>query len=204
MRSGERSDARDNRLRILAAARHTFASEGPRAPVREIARRAAVSVATVYRHFPSREDLLAEAFAEQFTTCREIVAEGLAAADPWDGFRLVIEKLMVLHAHHQGFARAFASQVVPPAERAEERGRTLHDLSALMQNAKDKRALRRDITLVDLTMVLMANNGIAAPSTASKVAAARRFAALVAQSFSEGPNTVPLPATPRLAFPAAE
>ncbi|MFE7171280.1 TetR/AcrR family transcriptional regulator [Streptomyces sp. NPDC057616] len=202
MRTGERSDARDNRRRILAAARHAFASAGPQVSVREIARRAAVSVATVYRHFPSKESLVAEAFAEQLTTCREIVAEGMAQPDPWDGFCLVVEKLMVLHARDQGFARAFALQVFRPSELAEERDRTLHDLAALMRNAKEAGSLRRDVTLADVNMVLMANEGITSPSTAAKVAAARRFAALITQSFRAGPDNAPLPPTPRLAFPA--
>ncbi|SFF94796.1 transcriptional regulator, TetR family [Actinacidiphila alni] len=203
MRTGERSDARDNRLRILAAARRTVASAGPQVSVREMARRAGVSVATVYRHFPSKDDLLAEAFAEQFATCHQIVENGLAAADPWEGLRLVIQDLMVLHAHHQDFARTFGAPSIPSAELSDERDETLLGLSVLMQTAKEEGALRRDVTLTDLSMVLMANNGITASSTAAKVAAARRFAAFVTQSFAAGPHAEPLPPTPRLTLRAA-
>src|ERR1700710_566812 len=102
-----RSDARDNRGRILAVARLAFAAEGLDVPIREIARRAEVGPATVYRHFHTKEALLAEAFAEQMASCSAVVAEGLAVVDPWTGFCLVIEKLMEMHALDRGFARAF-------------------------------------------------------------------------------------------------
>jgi AcrR family transcriptional regulator len=60
-------------------------------PFREIARRAQVGPATVYRHFPTKEALLAEAFVEQMARCSALVEEGLSAGDPWSGFCLVID-----------------------------------------------------------------------------------------------------------------
>ena len=50
-----RSDALDNRERILGAARAAFAAEGLNVPMREIARRAGVGPATLYRHFPTKQ-----------------------------------------------------------------------------------------------------------------------------------------------------
>ncbi|WFE54279.1 helix-turn-helix domain-containing protein [Micromonospora sp. WMMD1155] len=73
-----RSDARDNRQRILEAARTTFATDGMDVPMREIARRAGVGPATLYRRFPTKEALATEAFAEQMDACHVIVDEGLA------------------------------------------------------------------------------------------------------------------------------
>ncbi|WP_103501871.1 MULTISPECIES: TetR/AcrR family transcriptional regulator [Streptomyces] len=57
--SGLRADAARNRDRIVAAARETFAAEGPKAPLDEIARAACVGNATLYRHFPTRRELVA-------------------------------------------------------------------------------------------------------------------------------------------------
>ncbi|MEV6628681.1 helix-turn-helix domain-containing protein, partial [Amycolatopsis sp. NPDC051114] len=54
-----RTDAEDNRRRLVAVAHTAFARHGPDLPVREIARRAGLAPATVHRHFPSRDDLLA-------------------------------------------------------------------------------------------------------------------------------------------------
>ena len=77
-----RSDALDNRERILDAARAVFAAEGLDVPMREIARRAGVGPATLYRRFPTKQALAAEAFTDQMHACHAIVEEGLADPDP--------------------------------------------------------------------------------------------------------------------------
>ncbi|WP_030453710.1 TetR/AcrR family transcriptional regulator [Herbidospora cretacea] len=192
-----RSDARDNRERILAVARLAFATEGLDVPIREIARRAGVGAATLYRHFVTKDALLSEAFAEQMETCSAIVAEGLAAPDPWDGFRLVVERLMELHALDRGFARVFTSRL-PEAVFAADRDRTLRMLLDLVGRAKKAGPLRRDFVIEDLSLALMANEGIRAESPATRVAASRRFAALMLQSFMADPVAAPLPPPVRL------
>jgi AcrR family transcriptional regulator len=193
-----RSDARDNRLRILTVARLAFAAEGLDVPIREIARRAEVGVATVYRHFETKEALLTEAFAEQMASCSAVVEEGLAADDPWSGFCLVIEKLMEMHALDRGFARAFTSQLPQAAGFAADRDRTLRLLLHLVRRAKETGALRGDFVVEDLSLALMANEGIRAESPEMRVAASRRFAALMIQSFQANPVPTPLPPPVRL------
>jgi AcrR family transcriptional regulator len=54
-----RADAQRNRARILDAAEAVFAEFGPRASTEEVARRAGVAIGTVFRHFPTKGDLLA-------------------------------------------------------------------------------------------------------------------------------------------------
>jgi AcrR family transcriptional regulator len=193
-----RADARDNRGRILVVARAAFAAEGLDVPIREIARRAQVGVATVYRHFRTKEALMAEAFAEQMTLCSSVVEEGLAADDPWSGFCLVIEKLMEVHALDRGFARAFTSRLPPAAGFAADRDRTLRLLLELVRHAKEAGSLRGDFVLEDISLALMANEGIRAESPETRVAASRRFAALMIQSFRADPVPAPLPPAVRL------
>jgi AcrR family transcriptional regulator len=193
-----RSDARDNRARILAVARAAFAAEGLDVPIREIARRAEVGAATVYRHFQTKEALLAEAFAEQMASCSEILAEGLAADDPWRGFGLVIEKTMTMHALDRGFARAFMSRLPQAIAFAEDRDRMLGLLLELVRRAKEVGSLREDFVLEDISLALMANEGIRAESPEMRVAASRRFAALMLQSFQAKPVPAPLPPAVRL------
>ncbi len=193
-----RSDARDNRERILAVARLAFATEGLEVPIREIARRAQVGVATVYRRFPTKEALLAAAFAGQLATCSAVVEEGLAAADPWHGFCLVIEKLMELHALDRGFSRAFTSRLPEAAGFTADRDRTLRLLRQLIRRAKARGDLRADFVLDDVVLALMANDGIRAESPHTRVAASRRFAALMLQSFRADPVPAPLPPAVRL------
>ncbi|AXB41209.1 TetR/AcrR family transcriptional regulator [Amycolatopsis albispora] len=193
-----RSDARDNRARILAVARLAFAAEGIEVPIREIARRAGLGVATVYRHFQTKDELLAAAFAEQMVLCSAVVAEGLAAEDPWQGFSLVVSKLMEVHALDRGFARAFMSQLPQALDFAAERDRTLRQLLELVDRAKRAGALREDFVLEDISLALMANEGIRAEAPELRVAASRRFAALMLQSFQANPTAAPLPPAVRL------
>ncbi|MYW94440.1 TetR family transcriptional regulator [Amycolatopsis rubida] len=71
--------------------------------MREIARQAEASVATVYRRSPTKDALITKAFAEELALCSSIVEEGMAAVAPWQGFVLVLEKLTAAHAREQGF-----------------------------------------------------------------------------------------------------
>lgn len=198
VRARLRSDARDNRERILAVARAAFAAGGLDVPLREIARRAEVGAATVYRHFATKEALLAEVFADQMASCAEIVRRGLAAEDPWRGLCLVVEELMAVHTLDKGFARAFTSRMTEPTEFAVERDRTLASLRDLVRRAKAAGSLREDFVLEDINLVLLANEGIRAETPEMRLAASSRFAALMLQSFRASPAAVPLPPAVRL------
>ncbi|MCG3749468.1 TetR/AcrR family transcriptional regulator [Amycolatopsis sp. Poz14] len=192
-----RTDAAHNRVRILAAARVAFTVRGYGVPMREIARQAEVSVATVYRHFPTKEALIAEAFAEELALCSSIVEEGLAAADPWQGFVLVLEKLTEAHARDQGF-RAFVAQLPRRLDFAADRAHTLRLLLELIHRAKDTGELRADFVLEDLVLALVANEGIRVEPASARVAAVRRFTALLIQSFRAHPDAGPLPPAVRV------
>ncbi|MCI2419560.1 TetR/AcrR family transcriptional regulator [Saccharopolyspora sp. K220] len=197
-----RSDALDNRERILDAARAVFAAEGLNVPMREIARRAGVGPATLYRRFPTKQMLVTEAFTDQMRACQTIVDEGLADADPWHGFCLVIEKICELHARDRGFTTAFMSTFPDAMDFAANREYALNSIAVLARRAKGTGHLRPDFVLDDLILMFMANSGIQATSPAAQVAASRRFAALAIQAFQASPKHSPLPPAARLA-PAA-
>ncbi|WP_410584434.1 TetR/AcrR family transcriptional regulator [Amycolatopsis sp. lyj-108] len=195
-----RSDALDNRERILEAARALFAAEGLNVPMREVVRRAEVGPATLYRHFPTKEILATEAFADQMRMCHVVVDEGLADPDPWRGLCSVIEKICELHSRDRGFTAAFVSAFPKAVDFTADRDYALKAIAELAGRAKDTGRLRSDFVLDDLILMLMANNGIQAASPAAQVAASRRFAALVIQSFQAVPEQVPLPPVARLAL----
>lgn len=197
-----RSDALDNRARVLDAARALFSADGLDVPMREIARRAGVGPATLYRHFPTKQTLVADAFADQLHACRAIVDEGCADPDPWQGLRLVIEKICELHARDRGFTEAFLTSFPGVTDVAAGREYTLRAVAELARRAKETGHLRSDFVLDDLILVLMANKGIHAASTDTRVMASRRFAGLVIQAFEARPQHAPLPPAARLA-PAA-
>jgi AcrR family transcriptional regulator len=171
-----RSDARDNRERILEAARAVFGADGFDAPMRAVAHRAGVGPATLYRRFPTKQALAAEAFAERIHACHLIIERGLADPDSWRGLRTVIFELFELHARDEGFARAFPYV----AELAPARERSLAALAELARRAKAR--LRADFVLEDLILLLRANAGLRAGSADARLAASRRLAELALRS----------------------
>ena len=185
-----RSDALDNRERIVDAARTVFAAEGLNVPMREIARRAGVAPATLYRRFPTKQILATEVFADQMRSCHAIIDEGLADPDPWHGFGLVIEKICELHARNQQFTTAFMSAFPHAIDLAADREYTVNSAAELARRAKGTGHLRPDFVLDDLILVLTANRGIHATSMAARVAASRRFASLAIQELRSSPAHV--------------
>ena len=85
-----RADARANRERLLAAAVSALAERGIDVEIREIAERAGLSVGALYRHFPSKEDLIAAVFGEAITEFERLVTAALACPDPLAGLRGLI------------------------------------------------------------------------------------------------------------------
>jgi len=80
-----RADARRNRAAVIAAAKRLFADQGLDAQMPDVARVAKVGVGTVYRHFPTKNDLIAALVAERFERLAEKAREGLEADDAWEG-----------------------------------------------------------------------------------------------------------------------
>ncbi|MDW6066260.1 helix-turn-helix domain-containing protein [Streptomyces sp. FXJ1.4098] len=193
-----RSDARDNHERLLDAARALFSREGLSVPMREIARRADVGPATLYRHFPTKESLVAAAFADQLRACQDIVDQASADPDPWHGLCQMIENVCELHARDRGFTEAFLSAYPRAAGLTTSREHMLKAIADMAGRAKRTGHLRPDFVLDDLVLMLMANKGIQTASPTTQVAASRRFAAFVIQALTNGPHNAPLPPPARL------
>ncbi|MEV0716881.1 helix-turn-helix domain-containing protein [Asanoa sp. NPDC050611] len=179
----QRSDARDNRGRILDAARAVFVTDGLDAPIRRIARRAEIGPATVYRHFATKEILAASAFTEQERAWRSTMDQGLADPDPWRGFCRVVERLCVLQAHDRGFTAGFKATFPEAMDFAAMRASSMVSAAELVRRAKDTGRLRPDVGLGELHLMIMASNGIRAGTPTARTAATRRFAALMIQAF---------------------
>ncbi|MGH8880026.1 MAG: TetR/AcrR family transcriptional regulator [Stackebrandtia sp.] len=80
-----RADARHNREALVSAARELFVERGSGVPLDEVVRAARVGNATLYRHFPTRRDLLVAVYAEETESLCAKAHERLSAADPLDG-----------------------------------------------------------------------------------------------------------------------
>ncbi len=98
----KRADARRNERTLLDAAAAVFVTSGVEAPVRDIAARAGVGVATIYRHFPTRADLIIAVYRHQVEACAEAgpallasVASPYAALGRW--IDLFVDFLVTKH-----------------------------------------------------------------------------------------------------------
>ncbi|GIF22069.1 AcrR family transcriptional regulator [Actinoplanes tereljensis] len=82
MAERKRADARRNERTLLDAAAEAFVTSGVHVPVREVAARAGVGVGTIYRHFPTRADLIVAVYRHQVEACAEagptLLATGLS------------------------------------------------------------------------------------------------------------------------------
>jgi AcrR family transcriptional regulator len=83
VRRPQRADARRNFDALIAAARDAFAEHGTTASLEEIARRAGVGIGTLYRNFPTRQDLFDAVYLGEIDAlCR--AADDVAGHDPWE------------------------------------------------------------------------------------------------------------------------
>lgn len=155
-----RADAARNRAAIVATARAVMAEEGLDVPLDEIAKRAGVGNATLYRRFPTRIDLVAAVFADRMVDHARAVEKALAASDPWDGFAGYIEEVAELQVHDQGIADLITMDVSRAPEIDAQRAKAFHGLVEVITRAKTAGALRADATTEDILVILQANAGI--------------------------------------------
>ena len=167
--------------------------------MREIARRAGVGPATLYRRFPNKQALVNEAFTDELHACQAIVAEGCADPDPWRGFCAMLIRIGELNARNQGFVDAFMSSFPESVDFTAHRLGMLQSIGGLARRAKAVGKLRDDFVIDDLVLILMAGRGLTAATTELRVAAARRFTALAIAGFRAGTTQAKLPPVARVA-----
>ena len=170
-----RADAERNRDRVIHAAREVFAEQGLDASTNEIARRAGVGVATLFRRFPTRDDLIAAAFAEKMNAYAKAIHDALADPDPWHGFCAYIERVCQMQADDRGFADVLTLTFPTANTFEEERTRTALALTELLERAKATGRLRDDFAHQDVPLILMANAGVVTATRDAAPDAWRRF-----------------------------
>ena len=152
-----RSDARRNLELILQAAGEAFAEGGLEVGVADIARRAGVGTATIFRRFPTKEDLVAAVFEARM---QEIIAIAREAADlppGMDALRTFFERAIQFQIRDRGFLenvgkRAFADD--PRFTHATDE--IFAALERMVEGAKAAGELRPDVQAADLPVLLHA------------------------------------------------
>ena len=152
-----RADAARNRARLLEIAYQTFAAEGLSVPIDEIARRAGVGAGTVYRHFPTKEDLFRAVVEERISS---IVDDGralLSSQNPGQAlFTFVRSMVLQWGAADHGLVDALAglgidiNEAVPDAEAA-----FLGLVGDLLAAAQKAGTVRADVDVRDVKAIVV-------------------------------------------------
>lgn len=156
-----RADAERNRTALLTAAREVFGDHGLDASLDEIARRAGVGNATLYRRFPTRRDLIAEVFAGQMTEYVQLADLARHEPDPWQAFAGYLSRLFELQATDRGLSELLvSSNFDDDARLAELRAAAQRGASEVIARAVGAGVLRSDFTRRDLSILMRANAGV--------------------------------------------
>lgn len=144
-----RADAQRNRALIVTTAKEVFAERGPGAPLDDIARHAGVGNATLYRHFPTRRDLLIAVYADEVT---DLTAKGedLLRHDPPADALFTWLKAFIAHVADKGdLARAIPEDGRSPL--FDEWHAAMHaTVAPLLARAQEAGAVRPDLDGPDL------------------------------------------------------
>jgi AcrR family transcriptional regulator len=194
--SGLRADAERNRERILLAAQALFAEQGLEVPLEDIARRAGVGIATLYRRFPTRADLVEATFERKIADYVAAVEHAWENPDPWAGFRGLIHDLCAMQAADAGL-RELLTLTFPDSAMVEQlKAQALLKLEELIAAAKASGCLRADFDVTDILLSLLANAGVVTVTRDAAPDAWRRFAAYLVDAFrAEAAHPLPEPAT---------
>ena len=162
-------------------------------PLEEIARRAGVGVATLYRRFPTRADLAEAAFERSMSQYTEAVDRALANPRAGEGFRQLIFEVCELQARDAGL-RDLLTTAFPATSAVEQRtAEAVEKLKVLIGRAQDEGAVRPDVVVADVVVMLLANSGVVAATAGAAPDAWRRFAALMVDAFRAGGEPLPPP-----------
>jgi AcrR family transcriptional regulator len=194
MRRPLRRDAQERHDRLIAAARREFAARGVDASLERIARDADVAIGTLYRHFPTRLDLLMAAFEPRLQEFLDGADKALEIDDPWEGFVYYLENLFRVQAGDRGF-NDFLSRRFPGNPETEH----IHDVMCqqiddVLARAQEAGKVRTDITQADIVNLIWTNGRIIDATSTTAPGAWRRHLYLMLDAYrAERAHPIPEP-----------
>jgi AcrR family transcriptional regulator len=189
-----RRDARESRAKLVAAARAEFAAQGVDASLEKVARDAGVAIGTLYRHFPTRLDLLMAAFKPRLQEFVDGANKAVEMDDPWDGFVAYLDNLFAVQAGDRGF-NDFLSRRFPGNAETEH----IHDVMCqqiedVLVRAQEAGKARPDITRADIVNLIWSNGRIIDATSAKAPTAWGRQLHLMLDAYrAERAHAIPEP-----------
>jgi AcrR family transcriptional regulator len=149
-----RADARANRERILAAAEVVFGEKGAHASTEEVAQRAGVGIATVFRHYPTKTDLVEATLIRHFDQITAHAAELAGATDAGPALARLVSVMVETGATKVTLANLLTESGDLPV-RAQAASRALHDaVDVVLRRAQQTGEARPDVTVDELYFVV--------------------------------------------------
>ncbi|MBR0716837.1 TetR/AcrR family transcriptional regulator [Bradyrhizobium liaoningense] len=151
-----RADAVRNRERVLEAAKAVFNAGGPDASLEAVAKRAGVGIGTLYRHFPTREDLFEAVYRREVEQLSELAEQLKNAKDPVDALRRWLRSNVEFVATKKGMSAALALTFQSSSELAAfSFDRLTKAIGSLLDRAVAAGQMRADIGPEDLLRALI-------------------------------------------------
>jgi AcrR family transcriptional regulator len=190
-----RADAARNREKLVAAGAQVFGDRGLDAPLEEVARRAGVSIGTLYNHFPARQDLFDAIFPVRLAELDRLAAAALDDPDPWSGFAGFIEGIVALQAADRGLNDVLARRFPLASELSEACRRGFEHLAVITERAKEAGRLRGDFEATDMVPLMWAMSQIIRESGGAEPAVWRRFLGFYLDGLrADAAHPLPVPA----------
>jgi AcrR family transcriptional regulator len=159
----QRIDAQTNRGRILASAEEVFGRGGESASTEEVARLAGVGIATVFRHFPTKAELLEAVLVRRFDRLRGEAEALLDAADPGAAFFGFFGRLVADAATKIAIGEALLEAGGDDDGEAVQASRRLRQaVGVLLERAQRAGAVRTDVELPEVYALLVGTSRAAA------------------------------------------
>jgi AcrR family transcriptional regulator len=154
LRRPTRADARRNYDKLIAAARDVFAEHGTSASLEEIARRAGVGIGTLYRRFPSRQDLLEAVYIEEVEEVCQSAGE-LADLPPWEALTAWLRNVVAYAARKHALSEELWNYLDRDAEMFRGcRAALFAAGEPLLERAQQAGAVRSDASLDDVLQIV--------------------------------------------------
>jgi AcrR family transcriptional regulator len=190
-----RRDARQNRDRILVAARAAFAELGIDASVEEIAVRAGVGIGTLYRRFPTKDELIGAVFDEHLEQIASTAESALEQDDAWAAFLGYLTHVVELQASDRGISEILGAHPHTATLVARARTRLRPLVQELIARAQTSGQLRPDVVYEDVSVLLWTTGRVVDATRDVEPAFWRRYLALLVDGLRTGSAT-PLPRPP--------
>lgn len=139
----------------------------------DVARRAGLSTATLYRHFPSRDDLLATVFDTDVEHCTALLARAVEDPDVWRGFSTAVREIVDLELENPGFLHVAMTDPAAVTAFQGFRVAAAPQLEALVQRLTAEGVARPDLTASDVVLLVQAARGAAGTGTSARARAER-------------------------------